>query len=148
MYEFQLFDAASRDYRPKEYLVEHPVDMDTGMAAAMGEPEPIYGSSRSRKISGVFGGTHRLWRGTQVRMVYEYDMGDGWEHEVELVGTYDEDIEPPELLCLAGSGHPCQEDCGGPFGWERLRETLVARNDFDPEEWDIDAVNEKLVRMR
>lgn len=148
MYEFRLYDAASRGYEPKEYLVEQPGDMITGFATAMGRPEPVYGSSIMRKLSGVFGHTHRLWGDADVRIVYEYDMGDGWEHEIELVGTYDEDIDPPGLLCLAGGGHPCQEDCGGPYGWKELKEKFEADDDFDAEEWDMDAVNQELVRLR
>jgi hypothetical protein len=41
---------------------------------------------------------------------------------------------PDEVLviCLAGEGHPCAEDCGSPGGWEDLK-SLFKKGRKDPE---------------
>lgn len=62
---------------------------------------------------------------------YEYDFGDGWEHEVTL-----EKILPPDPafkhpVCLAGANACPPEDCGGIGGYYNLLETLA-----DPEHPD------------
>jgi hypothetical protein len=58
---------------------------------------------------------------------YEYDFGDGWIHEITLLG-----VEPREKgqrypLCIAGERACPPEDCGGIPGYESLLEVL-----FDP----------------
>jgi hypothetical protein len=53
------------------------------------------------------------------KAIYEYDFGDGWEHEVLL-----EKILPFEVIaypvCLAGERACPPEDCGGIGGYENL----------------------------
>ncbi len=58
---------------------------------------------------------------------YEYDFGDGWIHEITLLG-----VEPREKgqrypKCVAGARACPPEDCGGVHGYESLLEVL-----FDP----------------
>lgn len=60
-----------------------------------------------------------------VRLSYEYDFGDGWEHGVELLA-----IEPrvkgrryPQ--CVGGERACPPEDCGGVPGYQRLTEALL-----------------------
>lgn len=54
---------------------------------------------------------------------YLYDYGDGWEHEVTVLGSGGE-----EPGCVSGEG-PCPpEDVGGPHGYAHFREALA-----DPE---------------
>lgn len=52
--------------------------------------------------------------------VYAYDFGDGWEHEVEVVGPGG---EAPD--CVDGEGTCPPEDCGGPYGYAQLLEALA-----------------------
>ena len=91
------------------------------------------------------------------RLIYEYDFGDGWEHELHI-----EAVTPPEKgvrypRCLAGKRACPPEDCGGPPGYEDLLQALAdptheAHNDmkewlgrpFDPEAFDLDNVNDAL----
>lgn len=64
--------------------------------------------------------------------LYEYDFGDGWEHELllEAVGRRSAGVRYPR--CLAG-GRACPpEDCGGPGGYAELLETIA---DPDHEEY-------------
>ncbi|MGH3837148.1 MAG: plasmid pRiA4b ORF-3 family protein [Pseudonocardiaceae bacterium] len=95
---------------------------------------------------------------------YTYDFGDDWEHEivVEALGT----AEPGESYprCIGGGGACPPENCGGPPGYERLREILADPGDaehddmmmwlglehaceFDPVAFDIELVNRRLVAL-
>ena len=91
------------------------------------------------------------------KIVYEYDMGDGWEHEIKLVRILpDEDQIIPQCIEAVGSAPP--EDCGGPYGFAQLLQALQDKNDPQHEdmvEWfgcdtipepNIDEINRKLRR--
>jgi hypothetical protein len=54
------------------------------------------------------------------RFVYAYDFGDGWEHDVEVLGRGGD-----EPGCPAGEGACPPEDCGGPGGYGELLEALA-----------------------
>jgi hypothetical protein len=95
---------------------------------------------------------HDLAR-AKTRLRYEYDFGDGWEHDVLV-----EKIVPahPEraAVCVAGRRACPPEDCGGPWGYAELLEILAdpkheehaerrewLGRKFDPEEFDMAATN-------
>ena len=69
------------------------------------------------------------------RLVYEYDFGDGWTHDV----TFEKVLEPepgekyPHVL--AGKGACPPEDCGGVHGYYHLLEVL--KNPEHPEHRDM-----------
>jgi Plasmid pRiA4b ORF-3-like protein len=65
-------------------------------------------------------------RGLPERFVYLYDFGDGWTHDVELLGP---GADQPG--CVYGEGICPPEDCGGPPGYAELRAVLA-----DPESDD------------
>jgi hypothetical protein len=91
------------------------------------------------------------------QILYEYDFGDGWNHEVLL-----EKILPTEKgkrypVCVAGKRSCPPEDCGGPWGYENLQEIIKdpkheeykdivdwLSDDFDPEEFNVEGINEAL----
>jgi len=56
--------------------------------------------------------------------VYEYDFGDGWEHDVTVrkVTTV---ASPPRPRCIGGARACPPEDCGGAGGYENLLEALA-----------------------
>lgn len=92
---------------------------------------------------------------------YEYDLGDGWEHEVLL-----EKLVPAEPggrypTCLDGARACPPEDCGGTSGYEQLIDALADPNhpdhhdllqwlgiekgaDFDPARFDPADANRRL----
>jgi hypothetical protein len=91
---------------------------------------------------------------------YLYDFGDYWWHEVVVVA-----IDPPgetrSPICLAGERACPPEDCGGRHGYEAFliaiqdprheeyEETLAwAGGRFDPEAFDVHAVNRSLCTIR
>lgn len=54
------------------------------------------------------------------RFVYAYDLGDGWEHDIEVLGR-----GGPTLGCAGGHGACPPEDCGGPDGYRDLLDALA-----------------------
>jgi hypothetical protein len=91
------------------------------------------------------------------RFVYEYDFGDGWEHDVVVEGI--EQIAAPDwfVMCLDGRRACPPEDCGGPLGYADLIECLADPNhpeheemkewagpDVAPEDFDLKRVNSEL----
>ncbi|MEY9910557.1 putative membrane protein [Catenulispora sp. MAP12-49] len=92
---------------------------------------------------------------------YEYDFGDGWEHEilVEVVVTAEPGVVYPR--CVDGAAACPPEDCGGVWGYRDLRETLADPGaadhqemldwlgiehaaQFDPAAFDVDAANRRV----
>jgi hypothetical protein len=87
---------------------------------------------------------------------YEYDFGDGWEHKIvlEKILTQHSQQHPS---CLTGKRACPPEDCGGPFGYADLLKIISDKkhveyeetmewvgDDFDPELFDIEEVNQML----
>jgi hypothetical protein len=94
------------------------------------------------------------------KIIYEYDFGDGWEHEIllEKILEPESDVKYPRLI---GGARGCPpEDCGGPGGYMEFLEAIAdpehERHDeyvewigrrFDPEEFDPAAFDEDLQTM-
>lgn len=64
--------------------------------------------------------------------VYEYDFGDGWEHEIK-VKRVTSPAKQPAPKCTGGARACPPEDCGGPPGYANL---LVALADPSHEDHD------------
>ena len=94
------------------------------------------------------------------KLLYEYDLGDGWQHELllEQVLIGDESFQP---VCVAGARNCPPEDCGGPYGYAELLHALQdARHpehgyfldwlgeDFDPEHFSLEEINLRMRRKR
>jgi hypothetical protein len=95
---------------------------------------------------------------------YTYDFGDDWAHGILL-----EEIQPGTPgssypSCVAGKGACPPEDCGGPWGYADLKETLAdpgheqhqelldwlgldSAAEFDPAAFSVDAVNARLSHL-
>jgi len=89
------------------------------------------------------------------KLIYDYDFGDGWEHDVVV-----ERVEParsPVLECLDGRRARPPEDCGGPHGYAELMVTLANPKHpehaemlqwvgpyWQPEDFDLELVNKRL----
>ena len=88
---------------------------------------------------------------------WDYDFGDGWEHDVvvEAIEALDDGKRFP--LCIDGAQVCPPEDCGGPSGYQRLIAALSDPHDpehdeyvewapdgFDPAVFDVVAANRGL----
>ena len=87
---------------------------------------------------------------------YEYDFGDGWEHDVRVDKTLPSvGVGTPHLT---GGARACPpEDCGGPWGYQDLLDVLEdpshpehaerlewVGGEFDPEAFDLEDTNANL----
>lgn len=133
-------------------------------------PDPVKLDS-DYTLANIYNG--RRYKG-KVEIMYEYDLGAGWEHAVSFIGRADPMMrrqmhisEEAPVVCLGGEGHRCAEDCGGSHGWGELKELLKRGRDdvegrmrwympmlgirdpaeFNPYEWDVKKVNEALARI-
>lgn len=68
------------------------------------------------------------------KLVYVYDFGDDWIHDIELEKVIPEERECAS--CIAGNGACPEEDCGGPWGYAEMKENgeVYNRSEFDVEE--------------
>ncbi|MFY9842728.1 MAG: plasmid pRiA4b ORF-3 family protein [Terriglobales bacterium] len=93
------------------------------------------------------------------KLLYEYDFGDGWQHELllEKVLLGDESFRQ---LCVAGDRNCPPEDCGGSTGFSELVKALQDSThpehddirewvgDFVPESFSADEINRRLRRRK
>jgi hypothetical protein len=95
------------------------------------------------------------------KIVYEYDFGDGWRHELTLEEITDPPVSVRLPRCLAGARACPPEDVGGTFGYEEFVEAVSdpknpehdrmltwCGGSFDPEKFDSTVVNALLSRIR
>ncbi len=95
-------------------------------------------------------------------LLYRYDFGDGWEHDlvVEQVLGSPPDV-PTRARCLEGAGACPPEDCGGPYGYSQLLAALAdpdqsehaelvqwVGGDFNPALFDVAGTDAALERLR
>lgn len=105
LYDFTIFDGSHRI--PVVRLVPFEDDLDYDEDAIL---------MKGHTLSEFFP--------KQQRMVYTYDMGDNWEHEIQLVRVIEEhDKESPYLLEASGQTPP--EDVGGIGGFNDFREIML-----------------------
>ncbi len=94
------------------------------------------------------------------KMIYDYDFGDSWEHEVRVEKTLEP--EPGKLypVCTAGKNACPPEDSGGVIGYADLLDALEngddadddARlewlgSDFDPTAFDMEEANQRMQNL-
>ncbi len=93
-------------------------------------------------------------------LIYEYDFGDSWAHEV-LVEKLLPGVADRTVTCLAGTRAGPPDDCGSVPGYENLVEAMAdpkhpereellewLGGPYDPEAFNLDTLNTKLKRLR
>src|SRR5690349_16792675 len=94
----------------------------------IGVPDPDFGvevkNERTVKLSQVV-------RGEKSKFIYEYDFGDGWQHEVLVEKVLQAEPGARYPICLTGKRACPPEDCGGIWGYDDLLEAI--RNPDNPE---------------
>ncbi|MGE0633395.1 MAG: plasmid pRiA4b ORF-3 family protein [Pseudobdellovibrionaceae bacterium] len=65
---------------------------------------------------------------------YIYDFGDYWKHKVEITNVLEHDPRLNYPACIAGENACPPEDCGGPGGYEELKEVLTGKKSDEKDE--------------
>jgi hypothetical protein len=95
-------------------------------------------------------------------MTYVYDFGDRWQHQVRLSKILPMEKTGIGPICLAGERRCPPEDIGGVNGYDELMEAIFDPDPgqnyehfstwldagFQPDDFDLNAVNAKLAGMR
>lgn len=89
------FKDGNYDYAPKEFELD--------------------GSKNSRTTK-----LNKLLKKDKESIIYEYDFGDGWKHEVILEKIIEVDEKNQIPQCIDGKRNCPPEDCGGVWGYEDL----------------------------
>lgn len=58
------------------------------------------------------------------KMIYVYDYGDDWQHEIVLEKIIDDAVTEQLPVCIGGEGCCPPEDCGGAQEYAHLKELL------------------------
>ncbi|MGB7588693.1 MAG: plasmid pRiA4b ORF-3 family protein [Solirubrobacterales bacterium] len=85
-----------------------------------GVPEPELGLIDERRVS-----LNQLLGDVGDHLLYTYDLGDNWEHEIVVEKILDAEpgVRYPVLVAAKGACPP--EDCGGRWGYAELKEILA-----------------------
>jgi hypothetical protein len=98
----------------------------------------------------------------KARINYIYDFGDDWDHTITLEKKLSPEEAPQQVpKCIGGRRNCPPEDCGGLPGYEEMLEVLEQPDhpeyedyiewlggEFDPAEFDKEAINRRLSNAR
>jgi hypothetical protein len=96
------------------------------------------------------------WDGKRFQFEYEYDFGDGWEHEILFEGFPSAEKSARYPLCVEGERACPPDDVGGTCGYQdyvkamvnpkhkRHKEFLEWNGPFDPEKFDAQAATKEM----
>ncbi|HQB15336.1 MAG TPA: plasmid pRiA4b ORF-3 family protein [Verrucomicrobiota bacterium] len=126
-----------------------------------GRPNPEFADMGSEMLNEKRYSVADLAPTAKRKFIYEYDFGDGWEHDVVV-----EKILPPDPafkhpMCLAGANACPPEDCGGIGGYYNLLKILRdpqhpdhadmkdwIGGDLNAEEFSVEGVNRIFKRLK
>ncbi|MBS4027687.1 MAG: plasmid pRiA4b ORF-3 family protein [Ignavibacteriales bacterium] len=93
----------------------------------------------------------------KMQIMYEYDMGDSWLHELVFEKILEKEKGKYYPVCIAGEKNCPPEDCGSLPGFYNMLDTLKKKKgkeykelmewlggEYNPEEFDLVIVNENL----
>lgn len=96
----------------------------------------------------------QMLAGKRIKFRYIYDMGDDWLHEIEVEKVSGGEPGAQYPRCTGGARTCPPEDCGGFPGYQHFSEVLAhpkhpehgemldwIGGEWDPEAFDIDAIN-------
>ena len=91
------------------------------------------------------------------KMIYEYDFGDGWQHNIILEKIDTTEENKIITTCLTGKNNCPPEDCGGIWGYVNILDILKHPDheeykeciewfgeEFDPKCFDKNEINKRL----
>jgi len=129
-----------KDYHLHQFTMSNSrTGLRIGESAELDDSDMV--NERKTKISKYFSTSNN-------KAIYEYDFGDGWEHQILLEKIIQADNEVEYPICLAGKRACPPEDCGGIWGYMDLLEIINNPNhpdykermewlgdEFDPEDF-------------
>jgi hypothetical protein len=136
------------DYHLHQFIAD-------GVCYGVPDPDGLLETNNERYVK-----LSRLLKHEGDRIIYEYDFGDSWEHEIKLEKRrpFGDQVALP--VCLAGDRARPPEDCGGIHGYQHLLEVIMdpgheehedmltwVGDGFGPENFDIDEINDALSRL-
>lgn len=74
------------------------------------------------------GVTLKMALGSDSSFSYIYDMGDFWEHRIEIVEILEHDKRIDYPVCVGGENACPPEDCGGSAGYKELKKVLSGKD--------------------
>ena len=112
--------------------------------------EPEVDDSSKLKLSQLAAGSIKKFR-------YVYDMGDSWQHTIQIEKIIEAEPGAHYPRCIKGARACPPEDCGGAWGYGDLLEAISnpkhpqheemkewLEGEFDPEEFNLDRINQDL----
>jgi hypothetical protein len=126
-----------------------------------GKPDPEFTGMGSEMLNEKRYTAADLAPAARRKFTYEYDFGDGWQHEVLVEKILPPDVSFKHPVCLAGANACPPEDCGGIGGYHDLLEILAdpkhpehtnmkewVGGELDATEFDLNGVNAMLKRLK
>lgn len=122
-----------------------------------GEPDDDFGSDVVDERSVTIAD---LELKVKARLVYTYDFGDTWEHDLVLEKVISVESRPVRAAVIAGKRAAPPEDCGGPWGYANLCHVLAHprhkehaemkewAGEIEPDEFDVEELNAELKQLR
>ncbi len=127
-------------------------------AVLFGESDP---EADVRRISEKATFLADVLRDVDDRLVYEYDFGDSWEHDIHLEEITELDPDAMYPIVVAGARAGLPEDVGGTDGFRDFLRAIADPNDpeheeylvwcggsYDPDKFDASSINMILERRR
>ncbi|OGV99380.1 MAG: hypothetical protein A2Z59_03005 [Nitrospinae bacterium RIFCSPLOWO2_02_39_17] len=97
----------------------------------------------------------------RTKIIYEYDFGDSWDHDLILEKTLTKDEKFNYPICLDGAMACPPEDCGGLGGYYNLLDIIKnpeheeheemmewLGGEFNPGEFDLESINKILKKIK
>lgn len=90
------------------------------------------------------------------KAAFQYDFGDDWWHDIEVVGYRAVQTGDKPPCCVGGENACPPDDCGGPFGYADLMDAVADAEspdheeikqwlgDFDPAIFDLKSANKEI----
>ena len=140
----------------------HQFSAGSGFALTFyGQPDPEFAGMGSETLNEQRYTVADLAPAARRKFSYEYDFGDGWQHQIAVEKVLPPDVAFRHPVCLAGANACPPEDCGGLWGYYNLLEILAdpkhpeheermewLGDGFDPTAFDLNGVNAMLKRLK
>ena len=102
-----------------------------------------------------------LVRGEKSKILYEYDFGDSWDHELLIEKVLPCEAGKRYPVCLTGKRACPPEDCGGIWSYASFLDAIQhpqhpehedmlewVGGAFDPEAFDLDEINREIQNLK